>query len=345
VVALLTPGSAPAAEEPVDGSAPMTYDMSLRPVVDGPSILADFPEYIEPLRADRRSLGAPLVDDPGGRLRVRAWRYCYNVRGIVETENRLDAKATAVVVVHPWGIDDGHGLRTPEPAGVAFFCTVEKNRIGLAHMRDVIDPFLKRLRGRCGVVGYSMPKVEDPVRKLLYASAETRPAQLDRAVGERQLAEVLARHSFQGTPLPSTLALDRALPVPGYFAQVSSTDAGDLRNGPGFWDLPMPVAKPIEVAPEDVVFYDGEGYPKVRDWLRGRGIRHILLAGYCTDMCVISTTCGYDNLSADFNLFLVGDATLATFPGSTTPKYATQVALANAALRQLVTQVGWVQIE
>ena len=40
---------------------------------------------------------------------------------------------------------------------------------------------------------------------------------------------------------------------------------------------------------------------------------------------------------------LVGDATLATFPASTTPRFATQVALHNAALFQLVTQVNWVR--
>jgi hypothetical protein len=61
-------------------------------------------------------------------------------------------------------------------------------------------------------------------------------------------------------------------------------------------------------------------------------------------MCVIGTTCGYNNLSKDFNVFLVGDATLATYPASITPKFATQVALANASLRQMITQVNWVKI-
>ncbi len=64
---------------------------------------------------------------------------------------------------------------------------------------------------------------------------------------------------------------------------------------------------------------------------------------YCTDMCVKATTCGYDNLCQNVNVFIVGDATLATYPASTTPRFATQVALHNAALWQLVTQVGWVK--
>ncbi len=46
-------------------------------------------------------------------------------------------------MVHPWGIDDGSGWRTPEPAGAADFCTPEKNHLAGRHTREVIDPLLK----------------------------------------------------------------------------------------------------------------------------------------------------------------------------------------------------------
>ena len=36
-------------------------------------------------------------------------------------------------------------------------------------------------------------------------------------------------------------------------------------------------------------------------------------------MCYCKTTAGYQNLSKDFNVFLVGDATLATFPANSQP--------------------------
>jgi nicotinamidase-related amidase len=163
--------------------------------------------------------------------------------------------------------------------------------------------------------------------------------------GEKRLAGILSAHPFAGRPLVATLDLDPANPVKSYMDQTPSTDAGDRYNGPGYWSLPMPVSRGIDHRPGDVVFYDGEGYPKVRDYLKTRGVRHVLLLGYATDMCVISTTCGYENLSRDFNLFLVGDATMATFPGSATPRFATQVAVANAALRQMITQVGWVRLQ
>jgi nicotinamidase-related amidase len=276
---------------------------------------------------------------------VRAWRYWYNVRGIVEMENRIEAMAAAIVMVHPWGIDDGHGMRTPEPAGCAFFCTRSKNQIVRPHIEQVINPFLGRLREHVGLVGYSMPLVEDDIRALLYASTHTPSEALNPTEGERQFEALMASQTFTGKPLVTEIALDPEHPARSYMQQTPSTDAHSGYNGEGFWKLPMSLHAALDRRPKDLVFYDGEGYEKVRDCLKRRGIRHVLLAGYCTDMCVISTPCGYENLSRDFNVFVVGDATLATFPASTTPRFATQVALHNAGLVQLITQVNWVRLD
>ena len=104
----------------------------------------------------------------------------------------------------------------------------------------------------------------------------------------------------------------------------------------------MPVIKDIDVAADDVVLYDAEGYELLRDWLKAQGIRHVILAGYNTDMCVCATTAGYENLRKDFNVFLVGDATLATFPANSTPAFATNAAVSYAALNLLITQESWI---
>jgi isopentenyldiphosphate isomerase len=320
------------------------YQNILEPITDPLPLLADYPEYVEPLHFEKRYKASPIVDEDGGDLFVRSWRYWYNARGIIEMENRLVAKATAIINVHPWGVDDWHGLKSPEPAGIALFCTKEKNLFAQRHVRDVINPFLRYLRDHVAVIGHSMPGIEDDIRKLVYPSISTKLDELNIEKGEKLLAELLNEHSFTANPLIDKLSIDPDLPVKSYFDQTPSTDAGDFYNGSGFWQLPMPVLHCLE-RKNDLVFYDGEGYPKVRDYLKSIGVRHILLAGYCTDMCVISTTCGYNNLSQDFNLFLVGDATLATYPGSLTPKYATQVAIANASLRQMITQVNFVRLE
>ncbi len=322
----------------------LPYENTLQPVLNGPPILADYPQYVEPLPADQRFLAPAVVNDPNGTLLVRAWRYWYNAHGIVEMENRLDPKATAALVVHPWGIDDDHGFRTPEPNGVRFFCTVPKNRIGQQHMREVVDSFLRQWRSHLALISYSLPLQEDPIRRLLYASVNTPPEALRPKEGERQLAEAVRQRSLlHGQPLTPGLTLDERAPATSYMDQTPSTNARDFYNGPDFATLPMPLSSAITYVPTDRIFYDDEGYEKARDFMRKLGVRHILLAGYCTDMCVKATTCGYDNLRKDFNVFLVGDATLATFPASTTPRYATQVALANAALTELVTQVSWIR--
>jgi hypothetical protein len=258
-------------------------------------------------------------------------------------ENLLDARQTAVVLVHPWGIDDAQGWRTPEPAGVAFFCTPEKNRLGLRHAATVVHPFLKRLRGSVRTIAYSLPGVEDAVRRKLYRSTTHKPGEADRLQGAKELAKVLSEFLYRGQAVTREFPLSAQKPVADYFAHFPGLDATDAFDGKGFWSLPIPVMKAIEVNPDDVVFYDGEGYDRVREFLKAQGVRHVLLAGYALDMCVKATTCGYENLCKDFNVFIVADATLATFPAAATPAHATNAAVCSAALSHLITQVSWIQ--
>jgi hypothetical protein len=319
------------------------YDNSLRPVAQAGPLLGDHPEFVEPIRKTRRYEAHTLVDDEGADLKVRAWRFCYNARAIIEMPNRLRGTRTAVIVVHPWGIDDGRGWKTPEPAGVAFACALEKNQFCLRHMKEIINPLLKSLRSRVGLVAYSLPGHEDPIRKKLYRSIRSRPGDRDRRQGAQELAQKLQGFSYQGEPLARELRLRADTPAIDYFRQLPGLDAGPRFNGAGFWELPIPVAEPIEVHPHDAVIYDADGYPSLKKFLKDQGIRHVLLAGYHTDMCVRRTTAGYENLGKDFDVFLVGDATLATFPASDTPRFATTAAVSFASLDVLITQASWIQ--
>ena len=320
------------------------YQNRLKPITDPRPILADFPRFVEPVHEVVARFEAPtLVDDPGADLSVRAWRFSYNARGIIEVPNRLRADRTAVIVVHPWGIDDGQGWRTPEPAGVAFQCTPAKNRIVLDHAATVINPFLKAMRDRVRLVAYSLPGTEDPIRKKLYRSFRGQPSDDDRKEGQKELQAKLASFPYRGQSLPATVTVSAETPTVDYFQQFPGLDSGPGYEGPGFWELPIPVMKPIDVAPRDVVIYDAEGYPLLRDFLKRQGVRHVLLAGYNTDMCVCATTAGYKNLARDFDVFLIGDATIATFPAQPTPRFATNQAVCYAALNLFITQVSWVR--
>jgi nicotinamidase-related amidase len=93
------------------------------------------------------------------------------------------------------------------------------------------------------------------------------------------------------------------------------------------------------------VIYDTPGYEPLKQFLKAEGIRHVLLTGYATDMCFCKTTAGFQNLSKDFNVFLVGDATLATFPANSSPRFATNAAISFAALEHLVTQTSWIKYQ
>ncbi len=321
-----------------------TYDNRLTPIKDPKPLLADYPEFVEPVRELLRFEAPVLVDDEGADLEVRAWRFSYNARGIIEMPNRLRAARTAVIMVHPWGIDDGQGWKTPEPAGVCDFCTLEKNKLAARHTREVINPFLKQLRGQAAFVMFSLPGNEDPIRKKLYRSFTNRPTEAQRREGAKELDAKLKSFDYKGQPLPATLSLSRDKPVIDYFKQFPGLDAGPKYNNAGFWDLPIPVTKDIDYHPDDVVIYDAAGYKPLKEFLEKHGVRHVLLTGYATDMCFCRTTAGYENLSKDFNVFLVGDATLATFPANASPRFATNAAISFASLNHLITQVGWVKI-
>ncbi len=328
-----------------DKPATRTYENRLTPIPNPQPLLADHPEFVEPIRSATRYEAPVLVDDAGADLHVRAWRFSYNARGVIEVPNRLRADQTAIIVVHPWGIDDGQGWTTPEPAGVAFACTPEKNRLCREHMTKVLNPFLKSLRGKVGLVAYSLPGGADPIRKKLYRSVHGQPTEAERSQADKELDAKLQSFPYKGQPLPERLTVSTDKPAVDYFKQFPGLDASAKYNHAGFWDLPIPVAKPIEVAAQDVVIFDAEGYEPLKKFLQQKGIRHVLLTGYHADMCVCRTTAGYQNLAKDFNVFLVGDATLATFPSHDSPKHATSATVAFAALDLFVTQVSWVKFK
>jgi Isochorismatase family len=320
------------------------YENRLKPILHAAPILGDYPDFVEPVREVARFEAPLLIDDTDADLEVRAWRFSYNARGIIEVPNRLRSNRTAVIVVHPWGIDDGQGWRSPEPAGVAFQCTPAKNKIVLDHAAKVIDPFLKTMRGKAGLlVGYSLPGTEDPIRRKIYRSLRKEPTEGERREGKRELKAKLEAFDYHGQAVPTSISLNSETPTLGYFKQFPGLDSGLAFDGHGFWELPIPVMNSIEVDLHDFVIYDGEGYPALRSFLRNQGIRHVLLAGYNTDMCVCSTTAGYKNLAQDFDVFLVGDATIATFPAQPTPRFATTTAVCFAALDLFITQVSWVR--
>ena len=348
---------------PLVGKSARMYQNTLRENPAPLPILADHPDFVEPLRFEARFLAPPVVNDAGGKLEVRSWRYWYNARGIIETVNRLDPRATAIINLMPWGVDDGGGMRSPDPAGVVLAGTPEKNALYHRQIEEVVNPFLQRLSGRVALVGHTLPGMEDPVRKLLYPSMSTGRDRTDPGTGEKKLRELLAARTFKGSAPEENLELDPHAPLTDYFRKTVSSHASSRYNGDGFGDIPIPLVKGIQRCPNDIIFYDGDGYERIRDYLKARGIRHILVLGLIEKSTIlpthpragaqkadaavlekIGTAPGIEKLGKDFNIFLVGDAVRTTFPGSATPKYAVQAALAKLAGENMITQAGWVRM-
>lgn len=319
------------------------YENSLTRVDDPRPILAQAPGFVDPIDEPVRFRSPILIDDAGADLAVDAWRFNYNARGVIEIPNRLDGKRTAIIVVHPWGIDDGSGWRTPEPAGVAFGCTPAKNKRMLEHAEAILAPFIERLRPHVGLVIYSLPGVEDAVRGKIYRSVRRQPSAKERQQGEQELRDVLGAFTYVGAEMPTSFAVDARRPTLGYFKSFPGLEAYQHANPKGFWDLPIPVMKPIDVAPTDVVFYDQEGYELLHDFLNDQGIDHVLLCGYHADMCVCSTTAGHENLRKDFDVIMVGDAVQASLPANATAARSTNHAVSSAALHILITETSWIR--
>ncbi|MBL8848822.1 MAG: isochorismatase family protein [Planctomycetaceae bacterium] len=323
--------------------APRVYKNELRELSNPPPLLADHPEYIQPIEEVHRYEAPILVDDAEADLDVRAWRFSYNARGIIEMPNRLDGDKTAIVVVHPWGIDDGQGWKMPNPAGVAYACTFEKNALMLQHAADVINPFLEAHRDTVKVVLYSLPNKPDPIRTRLYRSTTDTPTPEERAAARVELTKALAAFDYGGEPIPADIPLTTGRPAIDYFKAFPGIDSSVHYNGADYWNLPIPVMSTIDVADNDVVLYDRQEYPALKEFLQSQGVEHVLLCGYHADMCVCLTTAGYKNLKQDFNVFLVGDAVQATLPANKTGAYATNQAVSYAALDLLITQASWVK--
>ena len=329
---------------PVRADDTKEYDNRLQRVTNPKPLLADFPRYVAPIKETERFESAPLVVDDEGEIELRAWRFSYHARGIVEVPNTLKGDKTAVIVVHPWGIDDGQGWVSPEPAGTAFQCTPAKNRLVLKHGGEVIDPLLKRLRSVVKVVGYSLPGTSDPIREKLYRSTRSQTNAARREEGQKAIEAKLKGFDYKAEGLPTTIQVAKTTPTLAYFKEFPGLFAYPNFNPEGYWKLPVPIMSTIKPAIDDIVFYDGDGYEVLRDHLKKQGVTHVILTGYNTDMCVCSTTAGYKNLQKDFDVFLVGDATIATFPGNPDPSIATNAAVSFASLNLFITQSSWITV-
>jgi hypothetical protein len=328
-----------------------SYENVLKPIKKPKPLLADFPQWIEPITEANHFEAPTLVDDEAADLFVRAWRYSFNARGIIEMSNRLRAKETAIILVHPWAFNDGGDWDTPL-AGIAHICTPQSNHLIAKHTKKVINPFLTSLRGKVALILYTLPGSENAIRKKMYRSFAGQSSDADRIEGAQQLKAWIQAFSIRDEPLAKSLQLSADKPVVDYFGQFPMLSSNDKSNARELLDM-VPVSANIDVTPTDVVSYDRQRYGALKKYLQANGIRHVLLGGavlcelqrYTPDMCNAGPFFGYESLAQDFNLFLVGDTALTTFPASETPRFTSRAHISAASVDHLITQISWIRYE
>src|SRR5439155_24904102 len=79
VLLALAAGGARVNDHRVDQQPPLrAYDNRLTPIPNPAPLLADHPDYVEPIRTGPRFEAPLLIDDPNADLDARAWRCSYN---------------------------------------------------------------------------------------------------------------------------------------------------------------------------------------------------------------------------------------------------------------------------
>lgn len=285
------------------------------------AIFDDNPDYISPILPNefRRYLESPIVENAGGDISLRAWRFSPMVGGLAESYNVLASEKTALIVVHPWGIEDGQGWDFPQAynaSGYAFMGTLPDNIHYNNHVNDVVKGLVDSLRGRLPLVVYGMPGSADDTRYNIYRDYTHQPSLADRVVGQAEMED--------------------------YLSDLSGSEQPDR----------IPVNQNLQAAPGDVVAYDDLGYAQLKSYLQSYGIENVILAGYAANTTLSKSTCGYMNLKKDFKVFVVGDATMSTWPKTTNPPSGfTRISTRNAIFAATIesgvaaTQVSWLEAQ
>ena len=169
--------------------------------------------------------------------------------GIIEVPNRLSSSRTAVIVVHPWGIDDGQGLAQPRAGRrrVSMHPGEEQDRA-----RACRQGHRSRFSRPCAVkLAYSWAIAfrELRIRSGGRSTARSAASPQSRNAGK---ASESSRPSSKasitaGSQYPVRSTVDSQTPALAYFKQFPGLDAGPAFDGTRILELPIPVMKPIEV--------------------------------------------------------------------------------------------------
>lgn len=244
------------------------YKHTLKPVKNDIPILADYPEFIKPIDNINRLQAPPLINTDKSDLEVLCWRYSKNLDALIQMNNKLKASETAVLIVHPWGIDDGQGWNTPEPDVFILFGKNYKNEIYQQHVSKVLNPFLNNVRNKVKTIVYTMPGDERKLRTKLYSTIYSKKSTDNKKISIEVKEQLKKEIYHKGQPLPVDLKLNQNLPVTtAYFEAFGYAMTEPYMPPELFSQAPLPISKNINYNSDDIVFFDSDGYKKLKEYL------------------------------------------------------------------------------
>jgi len=316
----------------------ISYNNQLIDIPIPDDFLEDYQEYIDLFPSLNAALGQPLVVNQSPSLEIMSWRSSYNFRGIILIPQYFNRECTAVIVMHPWSVnEEAWGLKVPEPHGVCFD-TPDSLDGYKSHMETKIQPFIDAVRPYVKHIAFSLPGSKDTLRKNIYLSGGNKSIQ-----AQKSLQHLLDQFNYFGYSIPTSLSLNPLLPITDYFRLFPPLDASDYYNGKGFWNLPIPLHTSLLWNESDLFFFDGEGYESIKRQLKKKGIKNILLCGYALNLCIKGSVLGYENLKKDFNVLIVADACLSSSRATPFTPLLTFSDIFDCSLNNLMTQTSWVK--
>lgn len=228
-----------------------------------------------------------------------------------DEEYLLNPCETGLVALHLWNVGDHDGPPAPERFYVDMG-TVQCQAESLKIARDYIRPAMNAARS----AGLAIFHVEPPNIAVKYESTNHMLTE-----NERRLLCVQSRRYSAGDADTGP----NAYPGGNWpTVRAERTHGAGYRNWDG-WEE-MAIISCCDVEQGDQVILTGAQFDRI---CRGRGIRNLIYTGFATNMCILSSPGGtQEMLGFGYRVFLIREATLAVeYPDTFSERLMTRSAI------------------
>ncbi len=304
--------------------------------------LNHYPPYFDSIVLENSISGAPIILKDSSMLSIRAMRYSYNFRSMIIHDINIDPQETALIVIHPIDIDNGE-ISTVMPLGAYFMGTPSKNTIASKHMKEVLNPFIQKMRKQLKKIIFIMPFYSKTDLVKLYSMKGDTYQGIDSNYLNEYLLKI-NKYNYEGIDTHLPLILKGRSILNSYFNEFPGLMLNNTKNNIEFSKLPFRINRDIILSEGDLILFDDMSLESFDSLLLSMDIKNLIYSGYAMDLCVKKLNQGYEKTAPLYNIFVCIDAGLTTFPGDDgLNKYNTVNAL-NTSFLYFITQIGWIKI-